>query len=167
MPSHYIFVDTMKQQLQLYENGQQVKAYPVSTALNGFGEVQGSEKTPRGWHKIRAKIGADQPIDTVFKGRRPTGEIYSPALAEQYPNRDWVLTRIMWLSGLEPGYNRLGNVDTMRRFIYIHGCPDEVTLEKPLSHGCVRMHNQDLLELYDRVPVGIQVFIGEKLRELA
>jgi lipoprotein-anchoring transpeptidase ErfK/SrfK len=165
MPADYIFVDTVKQVLHLYEKGKLVHTYPVSTALKGLGEVQGSEQTPRGWHKIRAKIGTDKPIYTVFKARRPTGEIYSPQLALQYPNRDWILTRILWLSGLEPGANRLGKVDTMRRFIYIHGCPDEIPLDKPLSHGCIRMHNQDLIELYDRVPVGIKIFIGERLKE--
>lgn len=167
IPLDYIFVDTNHQKLELYEGGHLVKTYSVSTALKGLGEEQGSEKTPRGWHTIRAKIGTGLPIHTVFKGRRPTGEIYSEALAQQYPDRDWILTRILWLSGLERGYNRLGNVDTMRRYIYIHGCPDEITLDKPLSHGCIRMHNQDLIELYDRVPVGTHIFIGENLRELS
>jgi lipoprotein-anchoring transpeptidase ErfK/SrfK len=162
-----IFVDTQKQILQLIENDHVVVEYPVSTARNGLGEQINSEKTPRGWHQIRAKIGDNQPLNTVFKGRRPTGEIYSPELGQHSPTRDWTLTRILWLSGLELGYNRLGNVDTMRRYIYIHGTPDDISLDKPLSHGCVRMHNQAIIDLYDRVPVGTKVFIGDKIRELS
>ncbi len=134
---------------------------PVSTALNGPGEQNGSGCTPRGWHKIRAKIGNNQPINSVFVGRRPTAEIFSDALKAQFPNRDWILTRILWLSGLEVGKNRLGNVDTMRRYIYIHGCPDELPMGEALSHGCVRMRNQDVVTLFDRVDAGLKVWIHE------
>lgn len=132
---------------------------PVSTARNGPGERMGSECTPRGRHIVRAKIGAGAPVGSVFVGRRVTGERFHPDLRAQYPDRDWILTRILWLSGVEPGRNRLGSVDTMRRFIYIHGCPDDVTLGKPGSHGCVRMGNDELIELFDRVPVGIPVLL--------
>lgn len=163
----YIFIHTEKQQLQLIEAGNILAQYPVSTALKGFGEQKDTDKTPRGWHVIRAKIGTGSPKYTVFIGRRPTGEIYTPALGLMHPERDWILSRIMWLSGLEPGYNRLGDVDTMRRYIYIHGCPDEISLARPLSHGCIRMHNDALIELYDRVPVGTKIFIGEQLKDLA
>lgn len=131
----------------------------ISTGRKGVGEINGSEQTPRGWHKVRAKIGAGQPADTIFVARRPTGERYTPALRREYPGRDWILTRILWLSGLEPGRNRLGNVDTMRRFIYIHGCPDEDPMGVPGSKGCVKMRNRDLIELFDRVPVGTPVHI--------
>lgn len=166
IPLDYMFIHTDTQQLELISSGESVALYPISTALKGLGEQADTDKTPRGWHQIRAKIGDGAAKYTVFVGRRPTGEIYSPELALNYPHRDWILTRIMWLSGLEPGYNRLGDVDTMRRYIYIHGCPDEIPLNKPLSHGCIRMHSDALIELYDRVPVGTPLFIGEQLREL-
>ena len=162
----YIFVDTEHQQLHLIHDEQEVASYPVSTALKGFGEEKDSEKTPRGWHVIRAKIGGGAPKYSVFVGRRPTGEIYTPGLGLLHPERDWILSRILWLSGLEPGFNRLGSVDTMQRYIYIHGCPDEISLARPLSHGCIRMHNDALIELYDHVPAGIKIFIGDKYREI-
>ncbi len=165
-PFDCIFVNTDEQRLHLMEAGSSVQSYPVSTAQKGLGEIKDSAKTPRGWHQIRAKIGAGSPKYTVFSGRRPTGEIYTPALGLIHPERDWILTRILWLSGLEIGFNRLGNVDTMQRYIYIHGCPDEISLSRPLSHGCIRMHNDDLMALFDRVPVGTKLFIGDTLQEL-
>lgn len=130
----------------------QGKTYSVSTAKNGPGEKNGSFCTPRGRHLVRAKIGAGQPVNTVFVRRRPTGELWTPELHAQYPGRDWMLTRILWLSGCEVGKNRLGDVDTMRRYIYIHGSPDTAEMGKPGSIGCVRMRNRDILELFDRVP---------------
>ena len=138
-----------------------VKRYPISTSKYGAGERNGSFCTPRGRHIIRAKIGAGQPMNAVFVERRPTGELYTPELAEQYPDRDWILTRILWLSGREVGFNRLVDVDTMRRFIYIHGCPDSVELGKPGSIGCIRMHNNDLLDLFERVAAGDEVYISQ------
>lgn len=131
----------------------------VSTARKGTGEAINSECTPRGRHLIRAKIGAGQPVNTVFISRRPTGEIYSPALRALHPARDWILTRILWLSGLEPGKNRLKDVDTMRRYIYIHGCPDEDPMGVPSSRGCIKMRNRDIFELFDRVGPGTPVLI--------
>jgi len=145
----------------LYDNGSILKRYRISSAKNGVGELNGSFCTPRGRHIIRAKIGAGQPLNAVFIERRPTGEIYSPELAGRSPRRDWILTRILWLSGCEPGYNRLGKVDTMRRAIYIHGSPDTAEMGKPGSHGCIRMRNQDIVELFDLVPVRAQVRIQE------
>lgn len=133
--------------------------YSVSTAANGIGEQSGSGKTPQGWHRIAAKIGAAQPENAVFVGRRPTGEIYSDELAENHPQRDWILSRILWLQGLEVGRNRMGNVDTMRRFIYIHGTPDSEPMGVAKSHGCIRMRNKDLLELFDLVEANTQVWI--------
>jgi len=154
-----IDVDLATQTLRLFE-GDKVRArYEVSTALRGAGEEHGSERTPRGLHIVRAKIGAGLPRGAVLVGRRPTGEIWSPALHAQHPRRDWILTRILWLSGMEPGRNRLGSVDTMRRFIYIHGSPDAVPMGRPGSHGCIRMRNDDILALFDAVPVGTQVRI--------
>ena len=145
----------------LDDNGSILKRYRISSAKNGVGELNGSFCTPRGRHIIRAKIGAGQPLNAVFIERRPTGEIYSPELAGRSPGRDWILTRILWLSGCEPGYNRLGKVDTMRRAIYIHGSPDTAEMGKPGSHGCIRMRNQDIVELFDLVPVRAQVRILE------
>jgi hypothetical protein len=136
-----------------------IDKYTISTAKNGPGEVYGSEQTPRGQHIVRAKIGKNCPANTVFVERRPTGEIFRPELRAQFPQRDWILTRIFWLSGLEVGKNRLGNVDTMRRYIYIHGSPDDVQMGVPGSRGCVRMRNKDIIELFDQIPVGTVILI--------
>ena len=136
-----------------------IAQYPVSTALKGVGEEKNSYRTPRGRHMVRAKIGAGAPIGSVFKGRRATGEVWTPALGAQYPGRDFILTRILWLSGCEPGYNRLGNVDSMQRYIYIHGTPDSEPMGTPQSHGCVRMRNRDVVALFDAVPVGTSVIL--------
>src|SRR5258706_16369917 len=141
-----ILIDLKKQEL-VFEN----MVYSVSTAKNGPGEKNGSFCTPRGSHIVRARIGAGQPVNTVFVRRRPTGEVWSPELHAKYPGRDWMLTRLLWLSGKELGKNRLGQVDTMRRYIYIHGSPDTAEMGKPGSIGCVRMRNKDVVELYDLV----------------
>ena len=155
-----IKIDVARQSLALFdEAGERVREYAVSTAANGVGEANGSYCTPRGHHVIRAKIGAGQPENSVFVRRRPTGEIYTSVLGAQFPERDWILTRILWLSGCERGFNRLGEVDTMRRFIYIHGSPDEVAMGVPGSHGCVRMRNADVLDLFGRVRPGTPVQI--------
>ncbi|BBI99874.1 L,D-transpeptidase [Ferrigenium kumadai] len=148
------------QTLTLFDDeGKVLRRYSVSTALRGVGEENGSYCTPRGKHVVRAKIGAGQPPNAVFIRRRPTGEVYAPELEERYPERDWILTRILWLSGREPGYNRFGSCDTMRRYIYIHGTPDSVPMGVPGSHGCVRMRNTELVELFDLVPAGTEVEI--------
>lgn len=133
--------------------------YSIATAKNGVGEQSGSECTPRGKHIVRAKIGAGLPLNSVFVGRRPTGEIFCPDLRAKFPDRDWILTRILWLSGCEVGFNRLGSVDTMRRYIYIHSTPDSVPMGVPVSHGCILMRGPDLIELFERVPVGTVVNI--------
>lgn len=156
-----IDVSIAKQELRLYQDNETIKVYRVSTAKNGTGEIVGSGQTPRGMHIIRAKIGQGCPMNTVFKGRRPTGEIYTPLLKERYPERDWILTRVLWLSGLEVGKNRLGSVDTMRRYIYIHGSPDETVMGVPYSKGCIRMHNQDMVELFDSVTFRTPITINE------
>ena len=135
------------------------RTWPVSTSKFGPGEKNGSFCTPRGKHIVRAKIGAGQPPGAVFVRRRATGEVWTPELHERYPGRDWILTRILWLSGCEPGRNRLGEVDTMRRYIYIHGTPDSAELGKPGSIGCVRMRNRDIVELFDLVPPYTEVEI--------
>jgi lipoprotein-anchoring transpeptidase ErfK/SrfK len=157
-----IRISIADQRLTLFDDtGAVAASYPVSTARNGPGERRGSHCTPRGRHIVRAKIGAGAPLNTVFVGRRPTGEIWSPTLAAAHPGRDWILTRILWLSGCEPGFNRLGEVDTMRRYIYIHGSPDPVPMGSPGSIGCVRMRNADIVALFDLVPAGTPVEIVE------
>jgi len=157
-----IRISIARQRLDLLDDaGAPVLSYSVSTAKNGPGERSGSFCTPRGRHIVRAKIGAGQPANTVFVRRRPTGEVWSPELAAQFPGRDWILTRILWLSGCEVGRNRLGEVDTMRRYIYIHGSPDAVAMGRPGSIGCIRMRNADIVELFDRVPPGTPVEIAE------
>ncbi|PIV15633.1 MAG: L,D-transpeptidase [Gallionellales bacterium CG03_land_8_20_14_0_80_55_15] len=157
-----IIIHIAVQTLELLDDaGQVLRRYAVSTALKGAGEVSGSFCTPRGWHIIRAKIGAGCPVNSVFVRRRPTGEIYTPELGAQFPQRDWILTRIMWLSGCEVGFNRLGKSDTMRRYIYLHGTPDTEPVGVAGSHGCIRMRNADLLELFELVPVGAAVEIVE------
>ncbi|MBI5890658.1 MAG: L,D-transpeptidase [Nitrosomonadales bacterium] len=149
------------QQLELFgDDGKLVHRFPVSTGANGAGEENGSFCTPRGRHVIRAKVGAGLPENAVFVKRRPTGEIYTPELGAQFPQRDWILTRILWLSGCESGYNRSGTCDTMRRYIYIHGTPDSLELGKPGSRGCVRMRNADLVALFDMVQAGTEVEIA-------
>lgn len=156
-----IFISLPAQTLELFDDDLLLRRYAVSTAKNGAGEENGSFKTPRGRHLIRAKIGAGCAENTVFVRRRPTGEIWSPELTIQYPDRDWILTRILWLSGREAGINRLGAVDTMHRYIYLHGSPDSVAMGKPGSIGCVRMRNSDIVELFDLVPAYTSVNIGE------
>ena len=155
-----IEISIPEQSLALIENGREVRRYVVSTSRNGAGERQGSFCTPRGEHIVRAKIGAGQPLNTVFVRRRPTGEIWTPELGERFPGRDWILTRILWLSGCEPGRNRMGEVDTMRRYIYIHGSPDNIEMGKPGSIGCIRMRNRDVVELFELVPPGTAVSIA-------
>jgi len=155
----HIRIQIPSQTLQLLDQSSILAEYSVSTALNGAGEQKNSGCTPRGQHRIRARIGTDLPVNAVLVGRRFTGEIYSPALAAQMPERDWILTRILWLSGCEPGRNRLGQVDSMQRYIYIHGTPDTEPMGIPRSHGCIRMRNSDVVDLFDRVAVGCPVDI--------
>lgn len=156
----HIDISIAEQRLRLLDEAGAVLAdYPVSTALNGAGEKKNSGCTPRGKHIVRAKIGAGKPLGTVFIGRRPTGELWSPELAAEHPARDFILTRILWLSGCEVGVNRLGEVDSMQRYIYIHGTPDTEPMGIARSHGCVRMRNADVIELFDRVPAGTPVII--------
>ncbi len=159
-PDCYLRVSIPDQKLELVENGEVMKSYPVSTAKNGPGEIEGSGCTPRGWHVIRAKVGKEAPANAVFVGRRWTGEIYGEELEAKHPGRDWILTRILWLGGLEPGFNRYGEVDTAWRYIYIHGSPDHGVFGQPQSHGCIRMRTQDMLELFDRVEAGMRVLIA-------
>lgn len=158
----YIHISVADQRLQLIDNTKILFDVKIATAKNGVGEQSGSECTPRGWHKIRAKIGSDCPENTVFIGRRPTGELWSEKLENEHPARDWILTRIMWLSGLQVGFNRSGTQDSMRRYVYIHGCPENIPMGLPDSHGCIRMRNSEVIQLFAMVEAGIPVFIDEK-----
>jgi lipoprotein-anchoring transpeptidase ErfK/SrfK len=159
--SPFIKVSIDEQRLQLLDSGHTLMDVAVSTAANGPGEIMHSECTPRGLHRIRAKIGAGAAANSVFVGRRTTGEIYTPELQRRYPERDWMLTRILWLCGMEPGKNRFGDRDSMRRYIYIHGCPEEDLMGIPSSHGCIKMRNAEVIELFDRVSAGTRVLIQE------
>lgn len=156
----HIEISIANQTLKVFDDlGKLLHRYSISSAANGVGNVKNSGCTPLGKHIVRAKIGADAPADAVFIGRRPTGEVWSPELMQAFPNRDWILTRILWLSGTEVGVNRLGNVDTMQRYIYIHGSHDLAVMGKIGSHGCIRMRNEDVMELFDLVPAGTAVTI--------
>lgn len=154
-------VSLAAQTLTLLRRAEPLRRFSISTAANGAGEQSGSECTPRGRHYIRALIGANQPLGAVFVGRRPTGEVYSPPLAAAEPGRDWILSRILWLCGRQVGFNRLGSVDSMRRFIYIHGTPDTEPMGVPRSHGCIRMRNSDIVWLFQRVRPGTAITIKE------
>ena len=155
-------VNQFRQKVKQLKNHQVNKSYPVSTALKGIGQNKNSFQTPIGTHYIRAKIGKDLPALSIFEARRPTGRIWNKEDAESHPNHDWILSRILWLSGKELGVNRLGTIDTMQRYIYIHGTPDESQLGKPLSHGCIRMSNDDVIELFNLIPIGTIVNINEE-----
>ncbi|MCB1876163.1 MAG: L,D-transpeptidase [Chromatiales bacterium] len=157
----WLRVELARQRLYVHQDEQVLCDYSVSSAANGPGEHIGSGCTPRGWHCVRIRIGAGCPENTVFVARRPSGEIWSPSLAARFPQRDWILTRILWLSGLEPGINRGGAVDTLRRFIYVHGTPPDEPMGVPYSHGCIRMRNDDLLDLFASVRAGTRVWIHE------
>ncbi|MBK1642063.1 hypothetical protein CKO12_09285 [Chromatium okenii] len=162
MNSHdKLLIQLRLQTLALHRGGQVLAHFPVSTARNGAGEQRGSGCTPRGQHRIRLRIGAGCPLGTVFRGRRPTGERYDAALAAAQPERDWILTRILWLTGCEVGINRGGTVDTLRRYIYIHGCPESEPMGEPRSHGCIRMRNHDLIALFAQTTIGMCVEICE------
>ena len=160
--NQHIEININKQRLRLLNGKKLIREYAVSTAKNGPGELMDSECTPRGEHIIAEKIGAGAALNTVFISRQPSGEVYAPELRQQFPDRDWILTRILWLSGTEPGCNQGGNVDSHDRFIYIHGSPDDVGMGKPGSRGCVRMRNVDVIELFNQVDVGTRVIVSEK-----
>ena len=157
----FIDIDLSSQRLELRKDGEALLSVAISSAVNGPGELLDSHCTPRGWHEVCEKFGDDCEVNTVFVGRRPTGEVYDRALGAANPGRDWMLTRILWLSGIEPGRNQGGNVDTKNRYIYLHGCPDEAEMGVPGSIGCIRMQNRDVVALYDRVPIRTRVHIHE------
>ncbi len=156
-----VVINIATQTLILYKGKVEISRYSISTAKNGIGSQEDSGCTPLGHHIIAQKIGGNQPINTVFIGRVPTGEIYSVELGAQHPERDWILSRILWLQGLEEGsnsgHNAQGCCDTYQRYIYIHGTPDDESMDEPLSHGCVRMRNEDIIEFYKQVEEGTPV----------
>ncbi len=156
----YIEISLDDQKLWLKNDDQILHEFSVSTAKNGAGELMGSECTPRGLHEIEEMIGADEPINSVFVGRQLTGEMYTQELRKEYPDRDWILTRVLRLSGCEPGRNKGGQCDSYDRLIYIHGTPDDVEMGKPGSHGCVRVRNRDLIKLFDQVSIGTKITIS-------
>ena len=159
--NNQIKINIALQTLSLYQDDKLVKQYSVSTAANGAGELMDSECTPRGEHRIADKIGHGMQANTVFVGREATGEIYEPELRQQYPDRDWILTRILRLEGCEAGFNQGGNLDSYDRYIYIHGSPEDVSMGQPGSHGCIRMRNDDVIELFELVETGTPVQIKE------
>lgn len=159
MQLDHIHISIADQVLTGYCAGAAVCHYSISSALNGVGELEGSGCTPRGMHRVRARIGDGQPLGAVYRGRRPTGEVWTRDLAVAYPQRDWILTRILWLCGNQPGFNRGGQVDSQRRYIYLHGTGDDQPMGEPLSHGCIRLRNNDMLELFNSTPVGCTVQI--------
>lgn len=157
----WLEVDVAEQRLVVWQGERTVAEWPVSTALAGTGQAEGSGATPLGWHYIRAAIGADQPAGSVFRGRRPTGEVFSASLAAEHPERDWILTRILWLCGLERGVNRGGSVDSQRRYIYLHGTPPSEPMGVPRSHGCIRLRDKALLALFALAPPGTPVWLHD------
>lgn len=159
MSEQIIKIKVDSQSMECYEDGTLLNSYLISTAKNGVGEKLGSECTPRGWHAIYSKIGMDNEINSVFVARKWTGEIYNEELANKFPDRDWILTRILQLEGLEEGFNLGGDLDSLSRYIYIHGTPDTTILGKPGSHGCIRMSNKDIIQLFNWVRVGTKVHI--------
>jgi len=156
-----IQVHLLQQTLELLQDHQCVKIYSISTGENGIGEEVDSGKTPRGRHIIHAKVGDGYEPNTVFIKRQATGEIFTPQMRSEYPDRDWILTRILWLAGVELGKNQGDSVDTLSRYIYIHGSPDDVQLGIPGSKGCIRMHNAAMIELFDSVEMGTAINISE------
>lgn len=154
-----VLIDLANQTLALPKYN---KFYVISTGKNGIGEQENTGKTPRGWHRVAQKFGAQSPKNAVFIARKPTGEVYNTELATQYPERDWILSRILWLDGLENGFNKGEGCDTMQRYIYIHGTPDTQPMGVPMSHGCVRMRNEEIIELFDLVPEDALVYLSEQ-----
>jgi L,D-transpeptidase catalytic domain len=157
----WLRINVLAQQLEFWHHFQLVFSLPCATARNGLGEVNGSEKTPRGWHAISQVVGAHAPPTSVFVGRKATGEQYSKNLVKEYPDRDWILSRILWLEGLEQGFNRGGQCDSKQRYIYIHGSPESGISGKPTSRGCIRLKIEDILALTPQCFVGMRVLIDE------
>ncbi|WNK18794.1 L,D-transpeptidase [Halomonas piscis] len=155
----WLEIDLARQRLVLWHGRVPGEAVAVSTGKAGAGQQDGSGQTPLGWHYVRAAVGENAPREAVFRGRRPTGEVYSEALARAHPGRDWILGRILWLCGLESGRNRGGRVDTQRRYIYLHGTPPSEPMGVAQSHGCVRLRLDDLIKVFAQTPPGTPVWL--------
>lgn len=156
--TYELVVNISEQKTYLMQQGKILKSYLVSTAENGIGQQEGSEMTPLGCHEICEKIGDGCAPNTIFQYRQPTGELYNAHIGFTQ-KRDWIITRILRLKGLEPGFNQGSTVDTYQRCIYFHGAPDESPMGVPASRGCIRMHNWDIIDLFERVTVGTKVLI--------
>ena len=155
----FIIVDANDQRLYLFERNQLKFEFPVSTSAVGVGSAEGSNRTPLGLHRIAEKFGDGEPVGMIFKSRRPTGKLATIQTRPIKGDGDDVTTRIMWLQGLQPGINEGKGVDSHARFIYIHGTPEEGLIGRPESHGCIRMNNKQVIELFNQVPVGTLVDI--------
>jgi hypothetical protein len=156
-PTRFVLVvNIARQTTALFEKGALQKTFRCSTSKFGIGETAGSNRTPRGLHRIAEKIGGGWPVGTVFKGRKPVGFTWRGQAAAT------ITSRIFWLEGLEPGFNRAGRVDSHSRYIYIHGTGNEPALGRPDSHGCIHLAAQDLIPLYDKIPAGSLVWLSEK-----
>ncbi len=157
-----VVIDLAQQTLSLPKHN---KFYVISSGKNGIGEQENSGKTPRGWHRVAQKVGENAPQNSVFIARQPTGEVYDQQLAQQFPQRDWILSRILWLDGLEQGFNHGEGCDTFKRYIYVHGTPDTEPMGIPMSHGCIRMKNDEIIELFDLISEDALVYISEHTLE--
>ena len=155
----YVVVAIGAQRLYLMQDGRLFKVYPVSTSVFGPGAQENSNQTPLGLHQIKQKFGEGEPLGMIFKARKPTGRIAEIIKEPIDIPADDVTTRIMWLEGMEPGINQGGKVDSYKRYIYIHGTPEEGLIGRPASHGCVRMYNEDVIELFSKLPEGTLVYI--------
>ncbi len=161
-------VSVARQRMSLFEKSRRVlqearfpeyefnRQFIVSTSRFGIGQVINSNQTPLGLHRIARKVGGGHPVGTIFRARQPVG------LTWQGQPEGTIVHRILWLEGLEPGLNRGGDVDTFRRYVYIHGFGDELTLGRPQSHGCVHVSAADLVPLYEKLPIGTLVWIADR-----
>jgi hypothetical protein len=154
---HVLVVHVAAQSVSLFTEGQFACAYPASTSRFGIGQAEGSNCTPLGLHRIAEKIGDGERAGTVFKSRRVIGHNSQPELADAK-----ITTRILWLEGLEPGFNRGGSVDTHARYIYIHGTSDQSSIGTPATHGCIHLADADLIPLFDLLPSGTLVWISDR-----
>ncbi len=153
-----LYVSVHRQSMFHVRNGKLLKEYPISTAQNGLGSEKNSFRTPTGLHRISEKFGDGVPAFGVLKDRRFSGQV-ADTLAAGHQDRDQITSRVLWLEGLEPGHNRGGQRDSHERFIYIHGTSNEAAIGRPVSRGCIRMRNKDVIELYDQVPVGTRLVV--------
>ncbi|MGJ8644065.1 MAG: L,D-transpeptidase family protein [Luteolibacter sp.] len=145
-----MIVSVRDQKMVLMRDGKPIKSYKVSTSKFGVGDTPSSNRTPLGRMKVAKKIGGGQPPGAVFKSRKPTGEVLKP----NAPGRDPIVSRILWLTGTE-SHNR----NAFRRYIYIHGTPEQYRLGTPASYGCIRMGTKDVVDLYNRVGTGADVYV--------